>query len=111
MTDYTVFLRGFENQGSQSGLTLSRAFSTVSGHCGLTHTFERRGNHWVLVFAKHFISCSPPPATIESRVELEGDAKRELMSMALDGRLSGFCALPDTDFLTLLKLPAQGDGA
>ncbi len=90
---YTVYLRGFESVGSESGLSLANAFRRVLSLAGCPGEFETRGDALTLVFRGNV-------EPIMSRTPIESDAVRELMLAAVDGRF-GFAATLDADFLAL----------
>jgi hypothetical protein len=95
-TTYTVFLRGFESIGSQSGLSLTNAFRRVLSLAGRSHEFERVGEDWVLRISGRTTPVGA--AVLRSNAAIEPDAKRDLMFQAIDGHLSGFAAVPDDAF-------------
>jgi hypothetical protein len=103
-TTYTVYLCGFEQTGSESGLSLTNAFRRVVSLASRSHAFEQRGEEWVLLLSVHNGSHDD---SIRSDMPIESDAKREIMLKAADGRLSGFAAVPDDDFLEVRRQAAM----
>ncbi len=95
-TTYTVFLRGFESIGSQSGLSLTNAFRRVLSLAGRSHEFAQDGDGWTLSISSR--SAAEDAAVLRSSAVIEPDAKRDLMFQAIDGHLSGFAAVPDDAF-------------
>ncbi len=93
---YTVYLRGFEGVGSESGLSLANAFRRVLSLARRPGEFETRGDALALVFDG---AIEP----IISRAPIESDARRELMLAAMDGRF-GFAAALDGDFFALPRI-------
>ncbi len=102
-TTYTVYLRGFEGTGSQSGLSLTNAFRKVLSLASYSHEFEQRGTEYILLLSRR----DGPSCSIQSAAPIESDAKHEVMLKAVDGRLSGFSAVPDDAFLEVRRHAAM----
>lgn len=104
-TTYTVFLRGFESIGSQSGLSLTNAFRRVLSLAGRSYEFEQDSDGWLLRISGR--TAPGGTTTLRSNAAIEPNAMRELMFQAIDGHLSGFAAVPDDAFPELRLAAAR----
>ncbi len=99
MTGFTVFIDGFESFARDSGLSLNRAFSLIVELAGYSHHFSG-GTLTLTTTSKDGLV----EIVLQSDASIETDARRELMLKAIDGRLRGFKALPDTDFIGVKRI-------
>ena len=99
---YTVYLKGFESIGSQSGLSLTNAFRRVVSLSHRSFAFNTEDGKLVLRLAR-----DGDTDVLRSDSSIEPTARRELMLMAVDGRLSGFAAVEDCDFIELRQAAAK----
>lgn len=93
---YVVVSEEFEaldDPRRQAVSTLEQAFAQVCCKAGLNYHFEPREDCWFLVLTDgERPECSPEP--ISSTFKKKGDAIKDLMGQAVDGRLKGFAAVP-----------------
>jgi hypothetical protein len=97
---YVVFSGDLEEQidpALQCASTLEQAFARIACLCGYSYAFEQTQFGWQLVFVDVERPELSPDTIISTMVKI-ADAKRELMTHAVDGRLKGFVAILQRDF-------------
>lgn len=107
---YTVYLRGFERIGAESGLSLTNAFRRALSLAHQSYEFEERPDGGALVFSRRGLANGATSDALQSLKSIESDAKHELMIRATDGRLHGFTICPDEAFLNVRSKPAMRQG-
>jgi len=106
---YVVFAEELEDGGdlaSRTVSTLEQAFAQIVCRCGYAYHFEQEQDGWKLVLMDvERPGCSPDP--VVSAYIRPRDAKHDLLSQAVDGRLKGHVALPLEDVRRQWPKPAR----
>ena len=100
MTTYTFFLRGFIPQSRESGLSLSQAWSRVLEHSQSNANWDRQAQPELII-----TRFNGEKIELTSTKPISTDAEREVILLAMDGRLSGFTAIPDDEFELMIETP------
>lgn len=97
---------GFDDPRRHAVERLEQAFAQVCCKAGLNYHFEPEADCWLLVLTDgERPERSPEP--VRSTFKKRGDAIKDLMGQAVDGRLKGWTAIPLVDLLRMQAKTAE----
>jgi hypothetical protein len=109
---YVVFAEELENHANTKGHlveTLEQAFTPIMCRCGLTYHFVQEPEGWKLVFADvERPDRSPEP--VHTDYKRPRNAKHDLISQAVDGRIRGHVAIRD-DLFGRMRIMSNAQGS
>lgn len=109
---YVVFAEELEegvDVRSHTVTTLEQAFAQIVCRCGYAYHFEQEQDGWKLVVIDVERPGCSPDAIISNYIRPR-EAKHDLLSQAVDGRLKGHVALPLEDVRAHWGQYSKSDG-